>query len=397
MPQSAPGIWPSRKSMLRARSITTVPSPLSSSATRPVTSIIGVLAASSGTSEAFAASGADCVQAALHHEHVAMAHLTQPGARHTRTYAAIVQQRDARVAHADPLIGRLHQLPAGRADAARAMTGAVLRRIAHIQHIERAVGSSSRRARSMAPITPTPDCSANACARCNAVAAVFGLPGANRSVRPRSQRKPASSQPIVPLRSATTLLGMPARRRLSAPMMLRVRPAQFTTTSVFGSGAMSPMRYTSSPPGTLMPVGIDMRTNSSCVRLSSTTMLLPAIDPRLQFRRIDAFGAVVVLYPFAERLRGDVDAARTARSRRPPRPWCRRRARRHRCSRCPPATQRAARRGPRPSSTQQMRTARRGSSARARISRFDSGHGTAQNRCEAPNSPSSRASSNASS
>ena len=47
---------------------------------------------------------------------------------------------------------------------------------------------------------------------------------------------------MVPLRSATTLLGMPARRRLSAPMMLRVRPAQFTTTSVFGSGTMSPMR-----------------------------------------------------------------------------------------------------------------------------------------------------------
>ena len=57
--------------------------------------------------------------------------------------------------------------------------------------------------------------------------------------------------------------------------MLRVRPAQFTTTSVCGSGTMSPTRYASSPPGTLMPVGIDMRTNSSCVRLSSTTILRP--------------------------------------------------------------------------------------------------------------------------
>ena len=47
---------------------------------------------------------------------------------------------------------------------------------------------------------------------------------------------------MVPLRSATTLLGMPARRRLSAPMMLRVRPAQFTTTNVSGLGARSPMR-----------------------------------------------------------------------------------------------------------------------------------------------------------
>ena len=69
---------------------------------------------------------------------------------------------------------------------------------------------------------------------------------------------------MVPLRNATTLLGMPARRRLSAPRMLRVRPVQFTTTSVFfGSGARSPMRYTSSPPGTLIPFGIDMRVNSS--------------------------------------------------------------------------------------------------------------------------------------
>ena len=81
---------------------------------------------------------------------------------------------------------------------------------------------------------------------------------------------------MVPLRSATTLLGMPARRRLSAPMMLRVRPAQLTTTRVFGSGTRSPMRYASSPPGTLMPVGIDMRVNSSSVRLSSTTMSRPA-------------------------------------------------------------------------------------------------------------------------
>ena len=34
----------------------------------------------------------------------------------------------------------------------------------------------------------------------------------------------------------------PALRRLSAPMMLRVRPAQFTTMVVSGRGAISPMR-----------------------------------------------------------------------------------------------------------------------------------------------------------
>ena len=89
--------------------------------------------------EAFSAGGADGVQAALHHEHVAMAHLTQPGASHPCTYAAVVDQCNARVADADPLIGRLHELPAGRADAARVVTRAVLGRIADVQHIERAV------------------------------------------------------------------------------------------------------------------------------------------------------------------------------------------------------------------------------------------------------------------
>ncbi len=59
---------------------------------------------------------------------------------------------------------------------------------------------------------------------------------------PWSSSKPASRQPMVPARSATTLLGMPALRRVCAPMMLRVRPAQLTTTVVFGDGAMSWMR-----------------------------------------------------------------------------------------------------------------------------------------------------------
>ena len=47
---------------------------------------------------------------------------------------------------------------------------------------------------------------------------------------------------MVPLRSATTRFGTPAARSDSAPMMLRVRPAQFTTMVVAGSGAISPMR-----------------------------------------------------------------------------------------------------------------------------------------------------------
>ena len=68
---------------------------------------------------------------------------------------------------------------------------------------------------------------------------------------------------MVPLRSATTLFGTPALISDCAPMMLRVRPAQLTTISVSGEGAMSCTRNTSSAPGTLMPVGIEMREYSS--------------------------------------------------------------------------------------------------------------------------------------
>ncbi len=57
--------------------------------------------------------------------------------------------------------------------------------------------------------------------------------------------------------------------------MLRVRPAQFTTTKVLGSGASSRMRYTSSAPGRLCENGSVKLWNSSGVRLSTTTMSSP--------------------------------------------------------------------------------------------------------------------------
>ena len=44
---------------------------------------------------------------------------------------------------------------------------------------------------------------------------------------------------MVPFLSAMTVLGMPASISDWAPMMLRVRPAQLTTTVVAGEGAMS--------------------------------------------------------------------------------------------------------------------------------------------------------------
>ena len=92
---------------------------------------------------------------------------------------------------------------------------------------------------------------------------------------PLSGRKPARLQPIVPLRSATTLFGTPALISDCAPMIERVRPAQLTTTSVSGLRTTSCTRSTSSAPGTLTPAGIETRENSSHGRESSTTMSVP--------------------------------------------------------------------------------------------------------------------------
>ena len=80
---------------------------------------------------------------------------------------------------------------------------------------------------------------------------------------------------MVPLRSATTLFGTPALISDWLPMMLRVRPAQLTTTVVSGERTMSRTRSTSSAPGTLIAVGIDIRAYSSRGRLSSTTTSAP--------------------------------------------------------------------------------------------------------------------------
>jgi hypothetical protein len=80
---------------------------------------------------------------------------------------------------------------------------------------------------------------------------------------------------MVPLRSATTLFGTPALMSDCAPMILRVRPAQLMTIVVSGEGTLSRTRSTSSAPGTLMPVGIEIRAYSSKGRLSSTLISVP--------------------------------------------------------------------------------------------------------------------------
>jgi len=76
---------------------------------------------------------------------------------------------------------------------------------------------------------------------------------------------------MVPLRSATTLLGTPALISDCAPMMLRVRPAQLTITAVSFRRFNSSAQRIRSPPGTLMPPGMQNLPNSSGVRMSRIT------------------------------------------------------------------------------------------------------------------------------
>ena len=78
---------------------------------------------------------------------------------------------------------------------------------------------------------------------------------------------------MVPLRSATTLFVTPALISDWVPMIERVRPAQLTMMVVSGSGAASPARSTSSPPGTLIEPGIFMVVYSSKRRTSRILIL----------------------------------------------------------------------------------------------------------------------------
>ncbi len=69
--------------------------------------------------------------------------------------------------------------------------------------------------------------------------AASGPCGPKLLVSPRATFSPARCQPMVPFFSAITLLGRPALISDCAPMIERVRPAQFTTTRVSGLGTRS--------------------------------------------------------------------------------------------------------------------------------------------------------------
>jgi hypothetical protein len=113
---------------------------------------------------------------------------------------------------------------------------------------------------------------------------------------------------MVPLRSAITRFGIPALIRDCVPMMLRVRPAQFTTTRVAGSGASAPARMTSSAPGTLVAVGMLIVWYSSNRRASTTTAGAPVQQGR-EFAGGGGGGACRGRDQLPEGLAGGVDVA----------------------------------------------------------------------------------------
>ena len=79
----------------------------------------------------------------------------------------------------------------------------------------------------------------------------------------------------MPFFNANTGFGIPALRRLCAPMIDRVRPAQFTTTGVSGDERRPGTRYTNSAPGQSTPPGRLTVRNSAIGRASTSTISRP--------------------------------------------------------------------------------------------------------------------------
>ena len=237
-----------------------------------------------------------------------MAHLAQPRPGHAGADAGVVHQHDARVAHADPLVGGLHQLSAWRADAAGTVGGAVFGGIAHVEHIERAVGIVLE----AGEVDGADHADAGflrerlrALQRCRrglrragrepvgaaAIAAEAGELPAHRAVAQRHH--------LVRDAGAAQALGAHDAARPAGAVhhhqRLRIRHEVADAVDQFAAGNADP--------------GGDRHAHELLVRAAVEHHDVAAgIDPRLQVRRIDALGAVVVLHPLAERLRGHVDA-----------------------------------------------------------------------------------------
>ena len=102
-------------------------------------------------------------------------------------------------------------------------------------------------------------------------------------------------------------------------MIDRVRPAQFTTTSVSGFGARSRTWRTSSAPGTFTPPGMFMRRYSANGRLSRIATERPASASAASAPAAMRGAPYCALDAFAERLARHVDPVEDREPRRAPR------------------------------------------------------------------------------
>ncbi len=119
---------------------------------------------------------------------------------------------------------------------------------------------------------------------------------------------------MVPLRRASTRFGPPALISDWAPMRLRVRPAQFTTTVVAGSGAIVPTRMTSSAPGTLVAVGMLIAWYSSNRRASTTTTSAPVRSIAARFSAVTSGVPAVTAISSPNALLGALTSANSSPS-----------------------------------------------------------------------------------
>jgi hypothetical protein len=120
----------------------------------------------------------------------------------------------------------------------------------------------------------------------------------NRSVRPWSRAKPASVQPMAPLRSAATRLGMPALTRLWAPMDVGAAALHPAEAARLGGGFVdlspSPVYRKGHAPGAWFVSGARLRDDLKAVPgagplvlFSSDARLPPTIWTTCATRRLD--------------------------------------------------------------------------------------------------------------
>ncbi len=240
-----------------------------------------------------------------------MANQPQPGGRHARAGAGGVQYHVAGAALGDPPVGRLHKLAARRVDAAGPVVGAELRRVAHVQHMQRARRVGLEHGKLRGVDRPHAGGFGEACRR-SSQCQLEGI-SACREKNVRSGRARLQAGCFLPSHGAVAqchhavgdagaaqALGAHDAAGLAGAVdhhqRLRVGRKVADAVDQLAAGHADPFR--------------DRHAGELLQRAAvEHDHVAAGVDPGFQFRRVDAFGAVVVLDPLAECLRRHVDAA----------------------------------------------------------------------------------------